>query len=172
MPVYFAAANGGPDGTGQYAAAGPSCEYAKQGAFHDNAIDYTDKVSTAPLHKISVSKSSITFREDGGMSIATDHTNPVAAPYNVNLPYSTSHHMLNDLSTVIFPGQVVNPSLITDNPCDYNTLDVVSGLANAAFGLSCEVKADPGTVFNEITSKIGACCIKGYKTQCRYVYAK
>lgn len=106
------------------------------------------------------------------MSIATDHTNPVAAPYNVNLPYSTSHHMLNDLSTVIFPGKVKHPSLITDNPYDYNTLDVVSGLANAAFGLSCEIEAAPGFVFTEITSAIGAGCEKGYKTQCRYVYSK
>lgn len=106
------------------------------------------------------------------MSIAVDHTNPVAAPYNVNLPYSTSHHMLNDLSNVILPGKVKNAALITDNPYDYNTNSVVSGLANAAFGISCEVEASPGTVFSEIDGKIGACCIKGYKTQCRKVYSK
>jgi len=61
---------------------------------------------------------------------------------------------------------------VSDSPYNYHTNDVVSGLNNAAFGISCNINMSPNAVFNEIISKIGACCIKGYKTQCRYVYAK
>lgn len=126
------------------------------------------------MHRINVSKSTISFTEDGGMTVASDHTNPVAAPGNVNLPYSTSHHMLNDLSSVIMPGKVKNAALILEkaDSANYATTDVVSGLANAAFGISCEVEAPPSEVFREIDGKLGACCVKGYKTQCRPVYSK
>ena len=172
LPVYFAASNGGPEGVQQYAQIGPVDGYEEYGKEHDHIIDNTDKISDAEIHRINVSKGQISFFEDGSIQTTVVKTNPVRAPYNVNLPYSESHHILNDLSNVIFPGQVTDAMFVSDSPYNYHTNDVVSGLNNAAFGISCNINMSPGAVFNEITSKINACCIKGYKTQCRYVYAK
>lgn len=172
LPVYFAASNGGPEGVQQYAQIGPVDKYEEYGKVHDHIIDNTDKISDAEIHRINVSKGQISFYEDGSIETTVVKTNPVRAPYNVNLPYSESHHVLNDLSNVIFPGLVTDAMFVSDSPYNYHTNDVVSGLNNTAFGISCNINMSPGAVFNEITSKIGACCIKGYKTQCRYVYAK
>lgn len=172
LPVYFAACNGGPEGAKQYSEIGPDGKYEEYGKEHDHIIDNTDKISDAEIHRINVSKGQISFYEDGSIATTVVKTNPLKAPYNVNLPYSESNHILNDLSNVIFPGMVTDPMFVSDSPYNYHTNDVVSGLNNTAFGISCNINMSPGAVFNEITSKIGACCIKGYKTQCRYVYAK
>lgn len=171
LPVYFAASNGGPDGVQQYTAIGPDGKYEEQGKEHDHIIDVTDKISDAEIHRINVSRGQVSFYEDGSIEVTTQKTNKLGAPYNVNLPYSESNHMLHTLSTVIFPGAVTDVSYVSDSPYSYHTKNILSGLDNAAFGISCNINASPGSVYSEITGKLGACCIKGYKTQCRPVYA-
>lgn len=172
FPVYFAACNGGPEGIRQYTEIGPDGGYEEHGKMHDHIIDATDKVSDAEIHKINVSKGQISFYEDGSIATSVVKTNPVVAAYNVNLPYSQSNHILHTLSSVIFPGQVTDSVYISDSPYNYHTHDVLSGLNNNAFAISCNINLPPKKVFEEIKGKIGACCIKGYKTQCRHVYSK